>query len=406
MRLKVAGKRAGQQSVRFREAPWLSTTGVVRFESMTPILAGVLAVLAQTTAVRAGRLIDPVSGRVANNQTILIEGGRIRAVGTNVMPPAGATVYDLSTLTVIPGLIDAHVHLAIGGTVRDNALADLRAGFTTVVDLGARTHRLLRLRDSINAGHIPGPRVLAAGIWVGRKDGVCEFGGIGIAGGAEGFRERVRENIAAGADLIKVCVTGWPADAYANPGAYELPDSVLRAVVDEAHTGGRRVIAHDISLGGVRAGIAGGIDGLAHAAFLDSTTAAALRRDSIFLIPTLASLTGGDTSAVSRGLVTGVGLAHRVGVRLVFGTDGGVLPHGQNAQEFVALSQAGVPALEQLRAATTNAAQALGLADSLGRIAPGMIADLVAVEGDPLSDVTAFQRVRFVISRGRVIVTP
>lgn len=370
------------------------------------MFAAVVILLAQTTAIRAGRLIDPVSGRVANNQTILIEGDRIRAVGTNVTPPAGATVFDLSTLTVIPGLIDAHVHLAIGGTVRDNALADLRAGFTTVVDLGARTHRLLRLRDSINAGHIPGPRVLAAGIWVGRKDGVCEFNGIGIAGGPDAFRQRVRENIAAGADVIKVCVTGWPADAYANPNAYELPDSVLRAVVDEAHKGGRRVIAHDISLGGVRAGIAAGIDGLAHAAFLDSTTATALRRDSVFLIPTLASLTGGDTSAVSRGLIAGVGLAHRVGVRLVFGTDGGVLPHGQNAQEFVALRQAGVPALEQLRMATMNAVQALGLADSLGRIAPGMLADLVAVEGDPLSDVTAFQRVRFVISRGRVIVRP
>lgn len=235
---------------------------------------------------------------------------------------------------------------------------------------------------------------------------MCEFGGIGITGGAEGFRQRVRENIGAGADLIKVCVTGWPADAYTNPDAYELPDSVLRAVVDEAHKGGRRVIAHDISIGEVRAGIAGGIDGLAHAAFLDSTTAAALRRDSILLIPTLASLTGGDTSAVSRGLVAAVGLAQRVGVRLVFGTDGGVLPHGQNAQEFVALRQAGVPALEQLRMATTNAAQALGLADSLGRIAPGLAADIVAVDGDPLSDVTAFQRVRFVMSRGRVIVSP
>lgn len=373
---------------------------------MTPILAAALVILAQTTAIRAGRLIDPVSGRVASNQTILIEGDRIRAVGANVTPPAGATVYDLSPLTVIPGLIDAHVHLAIGGTVRDNALADLRAGFTTVVDLGARTHRLLRLRDSINAGHILGPRVLGVGIWVGRKDGVCEFGGIGIAGGAEGFRERVRENIGAGADLIKVCVTGWPADAYANPEASELPDSVLRAVVDEAHKGGRRVIAHDVSLAGVGAGIAAGIDGLAHAAYLDSATAVSLRERAVFLIPTLASLTASDTSAVSRGLVTSVGLARRVGVRLVFGTDGGVLPHGQNAQEFIALGDAGIPPLELLRMATTNGAQALGLADSLGRIAPGMLADIAAVDGDPLSDVTAFQRVRFVMSRGRVIVGP
>lgn len=373
---------------------------------MTPLLA-VLAVLAtQGIAIRAGRVIDPVTGQVATNQTILIEGDRIRAVGAGLTIPTGATVYDLSTLTVIPGLIDAHVHLVIGGSVRDNALADLRAGFTTVVDLGARTTRLLRLRDSINAGQIPGPRVLAAGIWVGRKDGVCEFNGIGVAGGPDAFRQRVRENIAAGADVIKVCVTGWPADAYAHPEAYELPDSALRAVVDEAHKGGRRVIAHDISLGGVRAGLAAGIDGLAHAAYLDSATAAALRERSVFPISTLASLTGGDTSAGSRALMASVGLAQRVGVRLVFGTDGGVLPHGQNAQEFVALRDAGVPPLDRLRAATTNAAQALGLSDSLGRIAPGMRADLVAVEGDPLEDVTAFQRVKFVLSRGRVVVTP
>lgn len=372
--------------------------------SMTPILALVLAT--QVVAIRAGRIIDPATGRVVANQTILVEGDHIRAVASNVALPAGATVHDLSGLTVIPGLIDAHVHLGIGGPVRDNALADLRAGFTTVVDLGARTHRLLRLRDSINAGHILGPRVLGAGIWVGRKDGVCEFNGIGIAGGAEAFRQRVRENIAAGADVIKVCVTGWPADAYASPDASELPDSTLRAVVDEAHRGGRRVIAHDISRGGVRAGVAAGIDGLAHAAYLDSATAVLLRDRAIFLIPTLASLTGGDTSAVSRGLTGAVGLAQRVGVRLVFGTDGGVLPHGQNAQEFLALRAAGVPTLEQLRAATTNAAQALGLSDSLGRIAPGMLADIVAVDGDPLVDVTALQRVRFVMSRGQVVLSP
>ena len=369
---------------------------------MTALLTFMLA--AQVVAIRAGRVVDPMTGRVASTQTIIVQAGRIRAVGPDVRPPPGATVFDLSGLTVIPGLIDAHVHLAIGGSVRDNALADLRAGFTTIVDLGARTHRLLLLRDSINAGHIPGPRVLAAGIWVGRKDGVCEFNGIGIAGGVDAFRQRVRENIAAGADVIKVCVTGWPADAYANPDAYELPDSALRAVVEEAHRGGRRVIAHDISRGGVRAGIAAGIDGLAHAAFLDSATAVLLRDRAVFLVPTLASLTAGDTSAASRGLIEAVRLAHRTGVRLVFGTDGGVLPHGQNAQEFLSLRQAGVPALDQLRAATTNAAQALGLADSLGRIGPGMVADIIALEGDPLADVGAYQRVKFVMSRGRVVV--
>src|SRR6266550_2721756 len=314
--------------------------------SLAAMAALVPPSFAQVIAIRAGRVLDPATGSASLNEIILVQRGRIGAIGPNVTIPAGATVYDLSNATLIPGLIDAHVHLALGGPVRSNALADLRAGFTTVIDLGARTQRLLGIRDSINAGLIPGPRVFAAGIWVGRKNGVCEFGGIGIAGGADAFRRRVRENIAAGADFIKVCVTGWPAEAYAHPDAYELPDSVLKAVVDAAHAGKRRVLAHDISRGGVR-----------------------------------------------------------VGVRLVFGTDGGVLPHGQNAREFVAMYQAGVPLADLLRSATVNAARALGL-DSLGQIGPGMVADIVALAEDPRGDVTAYQKVRFVMSRGQVVVSP
>ena len=370
---------------------------------MTSLLLPILA--AQVIAIRAGRVLDPATGSALLNQVILVQQGRIGAIGPNVAIPRGSTIYDLSGATIVPGLIDGHVHLGIGGPVRENAMADLRAGFTTVIDLGARTHRLLRIRDSINAGEIPGPRVFAAGIWVGRKNGVCEFGGIGIPGGAEGFRQRVRDNIQAGADVIKVCVTGWPQDAYAHPDAYELPDSTLRAVVEAAHAGRRKVVAHDLSRGGVRAGLAAGIDGLAHAAFLDSATALQLRARSVFMIPTLASLTAGDTSAASRRLARSVELAHQQGVRLVFGTDGGVLPHGQNAREFVAMYEAGVPLAELLRAATTNAARAFGL-DSLGQIAQGMVADLVALETDPREDVTAYRKVKFVMSRGQVVVRP
>src|SRR5262245_2050531 len=370
---------------------------------MTPLLAVVLA--AQVIAIRAGRVLDPATASASLNQVILVQSGRIGAIGPNVAIPRGATVYDLSNATIIPGLIDAHVHLGIGGPPRANALADLRAGFTTVIDLGSRTTRMLRIRDSINAGEIPGPRVYAAGIWVGRKAGGCEFGGIGIPGGAEGFRQRVRENIEAGADFIKVCVTGWPADAYAHPDAYELPDSTLKATVETAHAGRKKVIAHDLSRGGVRAGLAAGIDGLAHAAFLDSATALQLRTKSVFMIPTLASLTAGDTSAASRRLVRSVELAYEHRVRLVFGTDGGVLPHGQNAREFVAMYEAGVPLAELLRSATVNAARAFGL-DSLGQIGQGMVADLVALETDPREYVMAYQRVRFVMSRGQVVVGP
>ncbi len=360
------------------------------------------AAAAQKTVIRAGRLLDVTTGNVLRDQFIVIENGRIRSVGPLVATPAGDSIVDLSVYTVLPGLIDAHVHLAIGGAVRQNAAAILAAGFTTVVDLGARTTRLLSLRDSINAGHIPGPRVLAAGIWIGRKDGVCEFGGIGIADGAEGFRERVRVNVQAGADVIKACVSGWPAEAYAQPDRYELPDSVLAALVDESRRLGRKVIAHAISLGGVQAALRAGVHGLAHAAYLDSATAVMMRTRGMFLIPTLASLTA-DTSPASRVLIESTRLAHRAGVQFVFGTDGGVLPHGENAKEFSALALAGVSSLDAIRSATINAAKAFGLADSLGTLAPGMIADIIAVNGDPLSDVTALQRVRFLMSRGRVV---
>ena len=358
---------------------------------------------AQRTIILAGRLLDVRTGEVTQNATIVVERGRIVSTDKPVTGSTQDSVVDLSTYTVLPGLIDAHVHLAIGGTPRDNALADLRAGFTTVVDLGARGTRLLQIRDSINAGLIPGPRVLAAGMWIGRKDGVCEFGGIGIAGGAEAFRARVRENVAAGADVIKACVSGWPAAAWARPDEYEMPDSVLFAVVEESRRLQRKVIAHDISLGGVRAALRAGVDGLAHAAYVDAATARQMRANGMFVIPTLASLVGDDTSSASRELVEAVRRVHNAGARLVFGTDGGVLPHGQNAQEFLAMTRAGVQPIEAIRAATVNAASAFGLADSVGVLAPGMVADLIAVEGDPLTDLAALQRVRFVMSRGLVV---
>jgi imidazolonepropionase-like amidohydrolase len=363
-----------------------------------PAVAG-----AQRTVIRAGQLLDVRTGTLTRDVAIVVTDRRIVSVGATVMPAAGDRLIDLSNYTVLPGLIDGHVHLAIGGPPRDNALADLRAGFTTVVDLGARTTRLLQIRDSINAGLIPGPRVLAAGIWIGRKDGVCEFNGIGIPGGAEGFRARVRENAAAGADVIKACVSGWPAAAYASPNDYELPDSVLATIVEESRRLGRKVIAHDISRAGVRAALRAGVNGLAHAAYVDPETAGEMQRSGMFMIPTLTSLTAEDSSAGSVALRDAVRIAYQAGVPLVFGTDGGVLPHGRNALEFATLVKLGVPALETIRAATINAARAFGLADSVGTIAPGMIADLIAVAGDPLTDPVALQRVRFVMRSGQVV---
>ncbi len=359
-------------------------------------------------AIQTGQILDPRTGQLEHGTVLLIRGGKIMDAvpGAQFREGLADSVIDLRRFTVLPGLIDAHVHLAIGGPVAQTALADLRAGFTTVVDLGARTLRLLRIRDSINAGMIPGPRVLAAGMWVGIKGGVCEFNGLGIEGTADAFRARIRENVQGGADVIKLCVSGWPNEAYSNPQKYEISDDVLIAAVDESRKAGKLVIAHDISLGGVQAALRAGVLGFAHTPYLDSAAARELRARSAFIIPTIASLVGADTSPASRDLVRSLALAHKLGVTLVFGTDGGVLPHGRNAEEFLALARAGVTPLEAIRAVTINAARAFGLSDSLGVVARGMAADIIAVEGNPLEDLSTLQRPRFVMVRGRVIQPP
>ena len=356
-------------------------------------------------ALRAGRILDPVAGRYDESVVILVRGGRISGVipAREYRADLADSVVDLSQLTVLPGLIDSHVHLVLGGAVVSNAVADLRAGFTTVVDLGARTHRLLQLGDSINAGHLPGPRVLAAGIWVGVKGGVCEFNGIGIAGGAEEFRTRIRSNAVAGAEIAKLCLSGWPGQAFAEPASSELPDDVIRASVAEARAHGLVTVAHAISLGSVRAALDAGVDGLAHAAYVDSVTSLRMRDQRMFMVSTLATLTRGDSSIAARSLVSALSLAARNGVSIVFGTDGGVLPHGRNAEELRALVDAGLTPLEAIRAATVNAARAFRIQDSIGTLEPGKVADLVAVAGDPLADIGTLARPLLVVSRGRIV---
>lgn len=356
--------------------------------------------------VRAARLVDPASGTVTRDVVVVVRGDRIVAVepASAFRPQTGDEVHELGDDTsLIPGLIDAHVHLTIGDGARRSAAAALRAGVTTVVDLGARTFEVTALRDSLEETAAPFPRILAAGLWIGVRGGVCEFGGIGVAGGIAAFQARVRENLAANADLVKVCVTGWPSVATLHPDSAELPAAVISALVEEAHRGGRRVVAHAISAEGVRRSLDAGVDGLAHAAYVDSSLAARMRERGMWMVSTLASLTAADTTENARRLVASVVGAYRAGVTIVLGTDGGVLPHGDYAREALALAAAGIPAADVLRAATVDAARALGIADSIGAIAPGFVADLVAVRGDPLGDVGALARPAFIMARGRVV---
>lgn len=358
--------------------------------------------------VHVARVLDVSSGKYSPPSVIVVRGTRIVRIVDFVRfdRRSVSRMIEAPDVTVIPGLIDGHVHLAIGGTVRNNAVADLRAGFTTVADLGALTHRLLRLRDSINAGQIEGPRVLAAGIWIGAKGGVCEFTGIGIAGGSDGFVQRVRDNVSAGANLTKVCLSSWPAASFASPDSVEINGVTLRRTVEESHRLGRAVVAHAISRASVQAAIDAGVDGLAHAAYIDEPMANAMRQRGMWMIPTLASLANGDSSAASRALYTAVATARRAGVTLVFGTDGGVLPHGRGADEFTTLVSAGLSPIDIIRMATINGARAFGISDSVGTVRAGMTADFVGVRGDPLRDLGLLRAPVMVVSRGHIVIDP
>ena len=307
-------------------------------------------------------------------------------------------MIDLKSRTVLPGLIDAHVHLSLAGDPDSNARATLLAGFTTVADLGSAGGAGIRLRDRIAKGQVPGPRIIAAGSWIGERGGVCEFGGATVHGAAEA-RARARADLEAGADLLKVCVTGWPADAVAHPDSIELGAEPLDAVMAVAGAARRPVFAHAIGQAGALLAAEHGVRALAHTPVLDSAGAAALARTRVRVISTLASLGprpgGPEVMASFRRL-------RQAGVPIVLGTDAGVLPHGQNARELVALTEAGLSPAEALRAATSDAAALLGATDA-GEIKVGAGGDLVVVEGDPLEDIHVVERPQLVVQGGRIV---
>lgn len=352
--------------------------------------------------VRAAGYVDVERGVMVRPAVLRVEGDRLVAVGTRADSVAPeATVIDLGAATLLPGLIDTHVHLTLGGPARANAEASLRAGFTTVQDLGSLGYAALALRDSIAAGLLPGPRVLASGPWLGVSGGTCDFDGIGIRG-AEAFARRVREDVARGADLIKICVTGWPEDGFNDPTKVEPSDDELRAAIAEAHRLGRRIVAHAIGTEGIRRSVAHGIDAIVHGGFVDDSTHREMRARRVWLAPTLRSFEVqprtpalDSLSAHMRRVLTGP-------VPIAFGTDAGVIAHGRNAREFAALARHGMSPARALRAATADAATAIGWGDRIGHLAPGLLADVIAVDGDPLEDPTALERVVFVMQAGVV----
>jgi len=394
--------------------------------------------------VLAGRLLDPVDGRVVQNAVITVQGERIVAVGGPDTPiPAGAEVIDLGQAFVLPGLMDMHTHLmgyvdpqyfnryflsphraVIGGVV--HAERTLLAGFTTVRNVGNADFQDVALRDSINAGEVPGPRIAAAGPALGITGGHCDENALnhefeeradGVADGPWAVRAMVRRNVKYGVDLIKFCATGGVFSKGTVVGQTQYTLEEMQAIVDEAHMHGRRVAAHAHGTEGIKRAIEAGVDSVEHCSFLDDEAIRMAKKSGTWLAldiyNTEYTLAEGEANGVPRENIDKerlVGTRQResfaaavaAGAPLVYATDAGVYPHGDNGRQFARMVRFGMTPLQAIQAATVNSAALLGWQDRVGRVAPGYYADLVAVRGDPLEDVSELEDVDFVMKGGVV----
>jgi imidazolonepropionase-like amidohydrolase len=398
---------------------------------------------ARVVAIKAGRVLDVRTGAFINNAVILIENDRIRAVGTNVIVPAQATVVDLSRLTVLPGLIDCHTHLtfepgglgysSLGISVprealrgAKNARLTLEAGFTTVRNVGAKGYADIALSDAIAAGDVPGPRVLASGPSLGITGGHCdenllapEFHHLadGVADGVPEVMRKTRENIKYGASVIKICSTGGVLSLGDDPKAAQYTLEEMRAIVAEAHRAGRKVAAHAHGGDGIKLAVMAGVDSIEHGTYIDEEAVKLMKERGTYLVPTL-YLTdwflenypklGLPPSIIEKAkevmpaMRQNIGRAFQLGVPVAFGTDSAVYPHGLNGREFAVYVRLGMTPLQAIQTATVHASKLLGWENRVGAIEIGKYADLIAVEGDPLKDVTELERVKWVMKGGAV----
>ena len=411
-------------------------------------LALVHLAMGQVTVVRAGRLVDPDSGTVLTNQAVIIRDGKIQAVGGALAVPANATVIDLSDKTVLPGLIDCHTHVADGHGDGDpfnvlrktasqivlesvtNARAMLLSGFTTVRDVG--TYRALNdiaLRDAIARGDVIGPRMFVAGAYITITGGAGAMTGqapdiqlpwdlhYGEANSPWEVRQKVRLLAHDGVDLIKMLSTGAVLTHGSNPASLEFTEEELQAGVDEASHFGLRVAVHAHASQGIRNAILAGAASVEHAEMLDDEIIAMAKQHGTYLDMDIY-----DDECIQAGGKTGqtpaeflqheadlgriqrenFGKAVRAGVKMAFGTDAGVCAYGTSGKQFAFMVKYGMTPMQAIQAATSNAADLLGHASEVGSIKVGKHADLIAVSGDPLKDISLLERVEFVMKDGKV----
>jgi len=396
--------------------------------------------------VHAGKLLDVRSGKTLADQAIVIEAGKIVSVSpfSQAKRASGDRLIDLSAATVLPGLTDAHTHLT--GNPQDagpqalgislpratltgarNARITLEAGFTTVRNVGAEGYSDVALRDAIDAGDVPGPRMLVSGPPLGITGGHCDenflpfdfhYSAEGVADGVEGVQHKVRETIKYGADLIKICATGGVLSHGDNPQASQYTLEEMKAIVADAHRLGRKVAAHAHGAQGILWASQAGVDSIEHGSYIDDAAIAEMKKDGTYLVPTLyladwflehAEQVHVPPEMIAKGRTVmaaarkNVAHAFASGVKVAFGTDAAVYPHGLNAHEFAVMVKLGMSPLQSIQAATINAADLLGWSDKIGGLEPGKWGDIIAVDGDPLQDVTTLEHVKFVMKGGEVV---
>jgi imidazolonepropionase-like amidohydrolase len=421
-----------------------------RAVSLLPLLLGAV-LFGQTTpvapkqvVVRARKLFEPETGTLLDSPVVTVSGDRILAVTSGPgQIPAGAEVIDLGDATLLPGFIDVHTHLtsnAGGGGYEGlgistpraaligakNARLTLLAGFTAVRNVGAEGYADVALRDAINAGDVIGPRMQVSGPPLGITGGHCDnnllpwefhYSAEGAADGVEAVMHKVRETVKYGADVIKFCASGGVFSKGDNPLLEQYSPAEMEVLITESHRLGRKVATHAHSALAIKDAVRSGVDSIEHGIFLDEEGIRLMKEHKTYLVPTSYPLFWFEENAPKMNLPPWVrekaaviipaakknmATAFKSGVRVALGTDAGVYPHGQNGGEFWAMVNLGMSPVEALRAGTMNAAELMGLADRIGSVAPGKFADLVAVKGDPVSDVALLKNVQFVMKDGVV----
>ncbi len=405
-----------------------------------------------TTIIHAGTLLAVPGESPANNQSIIVEGNQIVRVENGFVDPADlsgdVTVIDLSDKFVLPGLMDMHVHLLgeIGPNTRLDTLhvttsmqalkgamhakRTLDAGFTTVRDLGGRPEAIYALRDAVNNGFVPGPRIIAAGSSLAATGGHGDVYGVKaelltlwtpdtICDGPYDCRRATRYAIKYGADWIKITATGGVLSDTATGTDQQMTDDELREIMDTAHGLGVKVAAHAHGTDGINAAQRAGVDTIDHGSFLDRESISLFKQTGAYLVPTLspsfkipAQMEGNPfftdaikakALAASAASKVNFGIAYKAGVKIAFGTDSAVTKHGDNADEFAMMVESGMTEMDAIRSATVVAAEVVEMSDTLGTIESGKIADIIAVDGNPLADITALQSVSVVIKDGKQV---